>query len=233
MARISVIIPCHNGAAYLAEALDSVFAQTEPAFEIIIIDDGSTDDSANVAKRYGDRVRLVSQSHQGISAARNAGLALAAGDFIAFLDADDLWTRDSLAARLAIMEGRPPVDCVFGLVEQFHSPDLAHEESARIRYREGKIPARFAGAMLIRRGVFDRIGGFDIDLRVGETIDFVARLALEGLPTAAADSLVMRRRIHARNTTIQQRASQSDYLHTLKAALDRSALKKRAEQSKS
>ena len=228
MVTISVIIPCHNDGAYLAAALDSVFEQSTPPTEVIVVDDGSTDDSAEVARRYGDQVRLVSQHNQGISAARNAGLAAATGDLIAFLDADDLWTRDSLGQRLVLMSGEAAADCVFGLAEQFLSPDLPAEEAARLHCPEGQTPVRFAGTLLIRRSVLDRVGGFDTSLRVGETIDLVARLTEDGAPTAMANHLVMRRRIHGNNTMIQQRQSQSDYLRVLKAAIARRAAKTQA-----
>lgn len=223
MARISVIIPCHNDAKYLGEALDSALAQSRPPAEVIVVDDGSTDGSAEVARSYRARVRLVSQSNQGISAARNAGLAAATGDIIAFLDADDLWPPRSLEARLERLEAPAAVDCVFGLVEQFLSPDLPPADAARLHCPPGQVPARFAGAMLVRRSVLDRVGGFDVGLKVGETMDLVARLAEDGAPTTTVDQLVMRRRIHGQNTMIQQRASQSDYLRVLKAALDRRA----------
>jgi len=223
VSKVSVIIPCHNDARYLGEALESVFAQTLQPFEVILVDDGSIDDIENALKPYAARVRLISQPHQGISAARNTGLAAATGEIIAFLDADDLWPQASLAVRLARLDGSPSVDCVFGLVEQFISPDVPHETAVRLNCPAGAQAVRFAGAMALRRSVLDRIGRFNTDLRVGETMDLIARLSEDGAPSANIDALVLRRRIHDQNTVQTERASYGDYLRALKGAIDRRA----------
>ena len=88
---VTVIIPCYNGAAYLREAIDSALDQTHPPLEVIVIDDGSTDDSAAIAESYGPPVCVIRQENQGESVARNRGIDEAKGDWVAFLDADDLW----------------------------------------------------------------------------------------------------------------------------------------------
>jgi glycosyltransferase involved in cell wall biosynthesis len=98
MPLVSVIMPCYNSEAFLAEAIHSVLAQTFQQFELIVIDDGSTDRSAEILADHGDRIRVISQANQGVSAARNAGIAAAKGDFIAFLDSDDYWESDFLGA---------------------------------------------------------------------------------------------------------------------------------------
>src|SRR6266498_887244 len=112
--EISVLLPCYNAAPYLAEALDSVLVQDVPVREIIVVDDGSSDDSAAVAERFGPPVRCDRQPHQGISATRNRALSLARGEVIAFLDADDLWPPGSLASRLETLVADGSVDCVGG-----------------------------------------------------------------------------------------------------------------------
>src|SRR5690242_4967891 len=94
---VTCIVPVFNGERYLGEALDSIFAQGHQPLEVLVVDDGSTDGSAAVAKSYGDRVRYFFQPNAGPAAARNLGLEAARGEFIAFLDADDLWHRDKLA----------------------------------------------------------------------------------------------------------------------------------------
>ena len=226
---ISVVIPCHNDAPYLGDALASVVSQTVSVREIIVVDDGSTDGSADVARAAGDTVRLIMQPNLGVSAARNAGAAASVGTWIAFLDADDLWTSDSLEARLACAWEDPQIDCVFGAVEHFLSPDLPEAEAARLLCPAGAVAARFAGSMLVRRSVLEGIGGFDPRLRIGETIDLVARLTEHGAVTATAPRLVMRRRIHGQNMTIQKRVGHGDYLRVLKAKLDRQAHASRRE----
>ena len=110
---VSVVIPCYNCAAYLASAIESALEQTRPALEIIVVDDGSADESPEIARSYGSPVRVVSQSNRGVSAARNRAIDLASGDWIGFLDADDVWAPDKLERQLEAVRSRPEVVCVF------------------------------------------------------------------------------------------------------------------------
>ena len=187
-----------------------------------MIDDGSVDGTAAlVAKRFGSRLRYQLQPHQGTSAARNQGIRLARAHCIAFLDADDLWPPASLGARLARLGASPEIDCVYGLTEHFISPEIDPAIRATMHCPIGAQPVRFSGAMLIRKSVFDRIGVFDISLKLGETIDLVARFEESGLMTAAVDLVVLKRRIHGMNTVIKEKHQRFDYLKALKASLDR------------
>jgi glycosyltransferase involved in cell wall biosynthesis len=102
MPTVSVVIPAYNAEAYLREALDSVFAQTRPPDEVVVVDDGSTDRTSEVAASYGDRVRLLRQPNRGEAAARNAGVLAARGALIAFLDADDTWLPRYLESQLRV-----------------------------------------------------------------------------------------------------------------------------------
>lgn len=219
--RISVLLPCYDAAPYLAEALRSAVTQGVALHEVIVVDDGSVDDSAAVAERFGAGVRCVREEHRGIGAARNRALELATGDVIAFLDADDLWTPESLASRLALLEGDSSLEVVSGLVEQFISPELSPEVRAELLCPPGAQRGGTLGAMLVRRRAFERVGGFDSSLRVGETIDWIARARAAGIAMGELERVVLRRRIHATNTGRRQRQARSDYLRVLKASLDR------------
>ncbi len=188
---------------------------------IIVIDDGSTDASAAVVGCFGSGLHYHRQSHQGIGAARNSGVRLAEGNCIAFLDADDLWPPASLAARLARLEAAAEIDCVCGLTEQFISPEIAADRRATLQCRPGPHAGRLAGAMLVRKSVFERIGYFDPDLTLGETMDWVARFDERGMVMATIDEVVLRRRIHSTNTVTSERHGQTDYLKILKASIDR------------
>jgi glycosyltransferase involved in cell wall biosynthesis len=218
---VSVIVPCYNAAAYLAAALDSILAQDHPPSEVIVVDDGSTDSSLAVATRYGSAICRKSQDHRGIGASRNRGIALAQGNTIAFLDADDLWPKWSLGRRMERLAADPGLAGVYGRVEAFISPEIPAEARALIHCPAGATAARLAGAMLIRRCVFDRIGAFDSTCVVGETMDWVTRLEEANVAMAPIDDIVLQRRIHETNTVTREKARQSDYLHVLKAALDR------------
>jgi len=203
-------------------AIDSILRQDRPPHEIIVIDDGSVDASAAVVgARFGSRLRYHLQSHQGIGAARNSGIQLAEGNCVAFLDADDLWTPGSLGARLAQLEAAVGIDGVCGRTEQFISPELDPVRRAALYCPSGPQAGRLASAMLVRRGVFDRIGYFDPGLVLGETVDWVARFAERGLVMAMIDDIVLRRRIHTTNTVLTERHRQGDYLRILKASIDR------------
>ena len=129
---ISVMIPVYNCDRYLGEAIESVLSQTYRPLEIIIIDDGSTDGSAAVAKRFMPHIHYYYQANAGIGSARNKGIELAQGSFFAFLDADDLWSKDKLAQQMAALEAHPGVDVVFGHVTQFYSPELDEELRRKI-----------------------------------------------------------------------------------------------------
>src|SRR5262249_17267514 len=125
---VSCIVPVFNGERYLGETLDSILAQTYRPREIIVVDDGSTDGTAAVVAAYGKRVTSVWQANAGEMAARNRGLTRARGEFIAFLDADDLWHPEKLARQIARFQERPEIDLSFTRFQNFWVSELATEE---------------------------------------------------------------------------------------------------------
>src|SRR3989442_14959767 len=110
---VSVVIPVYNGERYLVDAIQSVLDQTYQNFEVIVVDDGSTDGSAAVAKRFGEAIRFVHQANGGVCKARNTGIAAARGGYLAFLDQDDLWLPDKLAVQVAYLDSHPEVGAVY------------------------------------------------------------------------------------------------------------------------
>lgn len=219
--RISVLIPSFNQARYVDETLACVFRQSCQPFEVVVVDDGSTDGTPALLEAYGDRIRFHREEHRGISATRNRCIDLAEGDTIAFLDADDLWPDESLELRAGVLLRSPDLDGVVGMVEHFVSPDLPEEKKESLHVPEGAAVARFAGSMLLRRRVFDRVGSFDTSLTVGDTMDWLARAEAAGVRIDPLQEVVLRRRIHGGNTVIREKGKQSDYLKILKANLDR------------
>jgi cellulose synthase/poly-beta-1,6-N-acetylglucosamine synthase-like glycosyltransferase len=215
--RVSVIVPCYNAAAYLREALASVLAQTHAPWEVIVVDDGSSDGSGAIAASFGPPLRCHRQDNQGIAAARNQDLRLAGGDLITFLDADDVWPWDSLACRLRHLADNPGLDLVFGREEAFTSPEPAVAEPGS----PGPQPDLLAGASLFQRQAFERVGMFDQTFTVGETLDWFARAEEQGLSMAPVDALVLCRRIHGANTMRRTQRMQADYLRLLRASLAR------------
>jgi glycosyltransferase involved in cell wall biosynthesis len=219
--RISVIIPVYNGERYLAEAIESVLAQTQPPHEIIVIDDGSTDGSAKIVERFLPAVQYHWQPNAGPGSARNCGVSLAHGAFLAFLDADDLWTEDKLDYQLAALSNDPTLDLVFGHVQQFYSPELDEQAKQRIRIPREIVPGIHCGAMLIRDSAFRRVGAFRTDLHLADFVDWHARAMEIGLKSLMLPDIVMKRRTHQTNLGIRRQESRGEYARVLKAALDR------------
>lgn len=218
---VSVIIPVYNSEKYLAEAIESVLAQTYCPTEVIVVDDGSTDRTPEVAKQFSKKIRYYYQKNGGIGVARNTGVDVATGQFLAFLDSDDLWLKDKLMRQMAIFDVDPKLDMVFGHVEQFYSPELGENEKRHIRPSAEVMPGYLAGAMLIKREPFLRAGPFETIWRVGEFIDWYLKAVEQGLKSFMLSEIVLRRRLHITNTVIRERKSQTDYVRILKSSLDR------------
>jgi glycosyltransferase involved in cell wall biosynthesis len=216
---LSVVIPCYNTERYVADAIGTVLDQRVCPLEIIVVDDGSTDGSAAVVRRFAPQVRYICQANGGISRARNRGAELARGTLLAFLDADDLWTPESLSLRLQRLQSGPQVDAVFGGVEQFVSPELRQDANGTFAVPPA-MTGRMAGSMLIRRAAFLRVGLFDPAFKVGEMLDWSARADQAGIRMGTIQDIVLRRRIHGANTVLKD-GLQSDYLRILRASIAR------------
>jgi glycosyltransferase involved in cell wall biosynthesis len=220
-ALVSVIIPVWNGRRHLAQAVESVLAQTYQPIEIIVVDDGSTDGSAELVRRLAPAARCVSQPNRGTAAARNLGVTLARGRFIAFLDQDDVWERDKVAAQVAALDGDEGADAAFGYVRQFYSPELGDAQRRRMRCPADAVPGFLPSALLIRRESFARVGGFETRWQIGEWADWYARATERGLRMKVIASVVAWRRLHAGNKGVLRRGHTREYVAILKASLDR------------
>ena len=221
---VSVIIPVYNYDRYLAEAIESVVSQTYQHLEVIVVDDGSTDQSGEVARTFADRgVRYCHQVHAGIGPARNKGVELAQGDFLAFLDADDRWPLEKTERQLQAFESDPALEMVFGQAMQLQN---GPEWEAGVKDPKlavaGMVPGMVPGTMLIKRDAFLRVGKFQGDWKVGEFIDWYARAVELQIRSLVLPDLLLWRRIHDSNQGVRERQSVSDYARVLKAKLDRS-----------
>jgi len=219
--RVSVMIGVYNGARYLGEAIDSVLAQTHPPYELIVVDDGSEDESGAVASSYGPPVRCIRQERGGMAASRNRAIKEASGSYFAFLDADDRFPPDKLERQLGVFYGDPRLDVVYGHVTEFLSPDLDEAARSLLRAPLHDVPWPTPNLMLVRRESFFRVGLFSTHLKVGIGVDWHARAKESGLKSAVPPFVVLERRLHAENNGIRQRQFKPQYLHVLKAALDR------------
>jgi len=199
-AMISVVLPVYNCERHLAEAIRSVLEQSYEPLELLVVDDGSTDSSAEIAERYASsRIRVLRQGNAGTAAARNAGVDAARGDLLAHLDADDLWPAGSLALRASALAADEQADLVYGRVEEFFSPELGRDEQQRVRSPREPLAACVPTAMLVRRVAHERVGPFDVSLRAGQDLDWLLRAHEAGLRFAEIPDLVVRRRLHEGN----------------------------------
>jgi glycosyltransferase involved in cell wall biosynthesis len=220
---VSVIIPVYNYERYLAEAIDSALNQTYQHLEVIVVDDGSTDRSAEVAMSFADKgVRYCHLAHVGIGPARNTGVELAQGDFLAFLDSDDRWPEEKIEKQLVAFESDPALEMIFGHVVQLQNGP-AWESGIKDKNPAAAtmVPGMVPGTMLIKRAAFFRVGKFQGDWKVGEFIDWYARAVELQIRSLVLPDLFLWRRIHDSNQGIRERQSVSDYARVLKASLDR------------
>jgi len=204
--KVSVIIPCHNYGRFLGKALDSVIRQTLAVDEIIVVDDGSTDETSQVAAGYGSRVRYIYQENAGASAARNRGAREAAGDWISFLDADDQWEPNKLQIQRGVLGVHPDIEalvCNFwhvtpegkkidqGIDRHFRglkSIVWRQFKDSQVWVVKDRLPQALIEdfmmglqTLMIRKSTYERMGGLDERFPTGEDLDFFLRLAKQGI----------------------------------------------------
>jgi glycosyltransferase involved in cell wall biosynthesis len=218
---VSVVIPAYNSRSYIAPALDSILVQKHRPLEILVVDDGSTDSTAQMVRAYAPEVRLIEQDQRGHPAARNAGIRAATGEFLAFLDHDDLWSPDKLERQIASFERNPALDLVFGHIQNFFTPEMPLEERARLKVPLRPLPGLLQGAMLARRRSFDRVGLFSEKRGTGDFLDWYGRAMLARMNIEMLPETVVYRRIHANNYQRIHKHQRREYLRAVKDLLDR------------
>lgn len=186
---VSVVIPTYNRAAFLSDAVESVLRQTFTNYEIIVVDDGSTDGTDSLIQGYGDRLKYVRQQNRGVSVARNEGVRVSRGEYIAFLDSDDIWTPDKLACQISFLSRFPECDLLFSPawvvnanLDRTSSQPLfgglaVSDITLNTLYLRNII---IVITLLVRRDVFQAIGGFDPDIRYGEDWSLAIRILTRG-----------------------------------------------------
>lgn len=229
MKLVSVIIPVYNYEMYLAEAIQSALDQSFADKEVIVVNDGSSDGSEDVALGFGDAITYIRQDRGGNGAARNLGVANSRGDYLTFLDADDRWHPTKIEREVALLEADPQLDGVRSLVREFVSPELDDEERQRVRATHDVIPALLHYGTM-RRTAFDRIGGFTTDLQLAVGVDFSARWADAGLRAQLIQEVLVERRLHSSNNWARESTRHSDLAMAVKASLERRRKAAEAEQ---
>jgi len=229
---VSVVIPTYDrGIRMLGAAVESVLAQDVPELELIVVDDGSAEPAAPMLAQFQEQVRVHRQDNGGIGSARNAGVKLAQGEFLAFLDSDDVWVAEKLTTQLAALSADPELEAVFGRAEQFHDEELDESERTRHPIKDRFLDAYLSAAMLIRRTSFDRVGPFNETTGSGIDLDWMLRSKEAGLHSLMLPDVVYRRRVHTTNTSITNERANKDRLLALKRSIDRRRAAERAPES--
>lgn len=217
---VSVIIPVYNGEQYLALTLNSVFAQDYRSIEVIVVDDGSTDSTPKIVSAF-PAVRLLRQPNSGVSAARNKGVAVASGDFVAFLDADDMWATNKISTHVDYHRKHTDIGYSVSGLRNFLSDGIQPPKwlppSDLDKDRVGYLP----GNLFVLREILDKVGGFDPNFRVGEGADWFARAKDTGISMAILPETLLYRRVHNDNQTHDLEQVRTGVFRALKASIDR------------
>ncbi|HEX6699166.1 MAG TPA: glycosyltransferase [Gaiellaceae bacterium] len=213
---VSVIVAAYNGERFLNETLQSVFAQDYEPFEVVFVDDGSTDRTAEIAQSFP--VRFVRQENRGLPAARNAALAVAKGELVAFLDDDDVLPPTKLSVQAAYLREHAEVGCVLGrqewILDGVGEPTLPRDPIF------GEVGGIQLVTAMIRRRVLDKLGGFDPSYRYAEDRDLFIRMRERGVEIAVLPEVVLHKRLHGSNMTMN-RPDTHPMLRSLREKLER------------
>ena len=200
--QVSVLMTVRDGARYLEAALDSVLGQTVVPTEVVVVDDGSADATPDILRSYGSRISVLTQPPTGMGAGFNRALRAAGGSVLAFLDADDLWEPDALERRLARLRRPDRPDGVEGRTRQFVSPELDPSSMPAFRFDPAPVRGAVVGSLVLRREVYEVVGGMDEALIWVPTVDWVVRIQAAGVRIAGIDDVVLHRRIHGANVSV-------------------------------
>ena len=215
---VSVIIPVYNGERYLSSAIESVLQQKYRPLEILVVDDGSVDESAHVAQSYTE-VRYIYQENRGPAGARNTGIMAANGEFIAYLDHDDAWLPNLLEVHIGYLLSHPEVGFTICTGRCFLDDGI--ERPGWVEPEELQEDRALLGAQVVRRSAFDRVGLLDSTYRLAEDTEWVFRAEDAGVPRAVLPDLVFRRRIHSGNVSHDWQAAYKQLLRCTRAAMQR------------
>ena len=203
---VSVVIAAMDAQRFLLDALTSIAAQAYSPVEVVVVDDGSSDDTAAVATAFAEStsgVTVISQPNQGPSAARNTGIASTAGEFVTFLDADDEMLAGRIARQVLFLESAPEYDAVIVAQEVVVEAGVTPPPWYQRVLQETDPYVYLESSMMVRRTALDRVGGFDPAFPVSEDVDLLWRLAATGGDFARLNEVLVRRRLHGSNLTYQ------------------------------
>jgi glycosyltransferase involved in cell wall biosynthesis len=217
---VSAIIAVKNGERFLASAIESILKQSYQPVDLIVVDQQSTDSTADIARSYG-AVRYVWQAGQVVARAWNLGIDTAVGEFVAFLAHDDTWTPDKLSTQVDYMLAHPEVDYTIVRARFVLQPGCPIPSGFRQALLTGDHVCRTPEALVARKALFDRIGKFDPDFRGSEDVDWFARANDYGVPFAVIPKVLLIKRIHDANTSQNAPVQQAFLLKALRQSVER------------
>ncbi len=217
---VSVVVAVRNGERYLRAALESVLAQEYEPLEVIVVDGHSDDATAAIATAFAD-VRWVLQQGTGIAGAYNQGIATAAGALVAFLSHDDVWAPDKLPVQVGYMLAHPTVQYTTARVRFFLEPGCAIPPGFRPELLRGDHVGNIMETLVARRSVFDVVGTFDPKLRTAEDVDWFARAKDAGVPTAVIPRVLLQKRVHDGNASLNAPQNDADLMSALRRSIGR------------
>jgi glycosyltransferase involved in cell wall biosynthesis len=207
MPKVSVIIPAYNAAPYLAESIESVLAQTYKDYEILVVDDGSSDETASVAKKFEPAIKLFCQANSGPASARNLAIKHSTGEYVAFLDSDDFWTPDTLTEQVKYLDGNPQVGLVYGEAIMFTQDGASRQDVGKIGYTTAPTLRKLlfgnfipTPTVMLRRACIEKVGVLKVSskLAVAEDYEYWLRIA-RNFPIAGIARPLAYRRLHQSN----------------------------------
>lgn len=207
-------MPAYNAGRFIREAIDSILSQTYPNLELIVVNNGSTDETLDIVQSYGDRLFCCSREQRGIAPARNMGVEKSSGDFLGFMDADDIAHERRFEIEMQKFIENPSLDMVFAHMTNFHDGVSNSDRDP--------IPGVVPGSLLIRRDSFFRVGFFEAGPKAAEFVEWLIHARSLDLRETICPEVLLRRRVHSDNIGVREKAEiQQSYVRQIKAALDR------------
>lgn len=215
---VSVIIPAHNGELYIHEAVESALRQTIKPLEILVVDNGSTDRTGCVVSKY-DGIRYIRTDIANVGAARQLGVNLSRGEFIAFLDQDDIWLNYKTEEQLNYLKNNSEMGAVIGLQSMFLEPGIEKPHWLKESYIRRPLPGYLPSALMVRKDMFDVSGGFDTNFLMASDVDWFFNAYQRGVSVGMVNCVVVEKRIHSNNDSHNVSKAQTELLKVIKRSL--------------
>lgn len=201
---ISVMMPTYNNAKYIVQAIESIYAQNYDSIEIIVVDDGSTDNTKEIIKQYKD-IKYFYIEHKGIPFARNVALKNSKGEYIAFCDSDDYWLPNKINKQMQYFEEHPDCEIVFTKYENFfENENLKTNERAAYEKKVEDVFKQYLPSSIVKKSLFDKYGCFDENFNVSEDTEFLYRIFKKGIKVNnIIPEVLYIRRIHGKNVSLK------------------------------